>query len=106
MTGGRAHEEYDGTKRTSVPFGTSYFPAEIFWLPKSYVYIFCSFSTNTLRGISDVLWFASADGCARLGTWCSRPYTPRAGTSQRSSNPRPSLAICARRLAEAGPRTV
>lgn len=37
MTGGRAYDEYEGTRRTSVPFGTSYFPAEIFWLPKSYV---------------------------------------------------------------------
>ncbi|KAL1950116.1 hypothetical protein VTO73DRAFT_5239 [Trametes versicolor] len=37
MTGGRAYDEYEGTRRTSVPFGTSYFPAEIFWLPKSWV---------------------------------------------------------------------
>lgn len=55
MTGGRAHDEYEGTKPTSVPCGTSYFPAEIFWLPKSYVrYMFCSFSTSTPGNTSDV----------------------------------------------------
>lgn len=37
MTGGNANDVFEGAKRTTVPFGTSYFPGDLFSLPKSYV---------------------------------------------------------------------
>ncbi|KAL1950156.1 hypothetical protein VTO73DRAFT_5279 [Trametes versicolor] len=39
MTGGGTHDVFEGAKRTTVPFGTSYFPGDIFSLPKSWASI-------------------------------------------------------------------
>lgn len=37
MTGGNTHDVFEGAERTTVPFGASYFPGDLFSLPKSYV---------------------------------------------------------------------
>lgn len=100
LTGGMTHDTDKDTVWTSVPLGVSYFPKEIFQLPKSYVSTGSSIRLNL-----DSYTPPCTDGHTHSGSSSSNLTMRREATSRRSSSPRRLLEIFARCLGREVRRT-